>query len=113
MARHLLIAGLTAGAFVASTAGTTPARQQRGSATLDERIAPLHEELRPFRAADPRVLWLGPSPGIGELYNAGSQTLRWAPSTLRIRSRRLGFSRPPAEARPRRPASRSSAPDRR
>ncbi len=26
---------------------------------LDERIAPLHDELRPFAAADPRVLLLG------------------------------------------------------
>jgi transposase len=34
---------------------------------LDERIAPLHEELRPFAAADPRVLLLRTIPGIGEL----------------------------------------------
>jgi transposase len=34
---------------------------------LDKRIAPLHEELRPFAAADPRVLLLRTIPGIGEL----------------------------------------------
>ena len=34
---------------------------------LDERIAPLHEELRPFAAVDPRVLLLRTIPGIGEL----------------------------------------------
>jgi transposase len=34
---------------------------------LDGRIAPLHEELRPFAAADPRVLLLRTIPGIGEL----------------------------------------------
>ena len=34
---------------------------------LDERIAPLDEELRPFAAADPRVLLLQTIPGIGEL----------------------------------------------
>jgi transposase len=34
---------------------------------LDQRIAPLHEELRPFAAADPRVLLLRTIPGIGEL----------------------------------------------
>jgi hypothetical protein len=34
---------------------------------LDERIAPLHEELRPFAAADPRDLLLRTIPGIGEL----------------------------------------------
>ena len=34
---------------------------------LDERIAPLHEELRPFAAADRRVLLLRTIPGIGEL----------------------------------------------
>jgi hypothetical protein len=34
---------------------------------LDARIAPLHEELRPFAAADPRVLLLRTIPGIGEL----------------------------------------------
>jgi Transposase IS116/IS110/IS902 family len=34
---------------------------------LDARIAPLHEELRPFAAADPRVLLLPTIPGIGEL----------------------------------------------
>ena len=34
---------------------------------LDERIAPLHEELRPYAAADPRVLLLRTIPGIGEL----------------------------------------------
>jgi transposase len=34
---------------------------------LDEGIAPLLEELRPFAAADPRVLLLRTIPGIGEL----------------------------------------------
>jgi hypothetical protein len=34
---------------------------------LDARIAPLHEQLRPFAAADPRVLLLRTIPGIGEL----------------------------------------------
>lgn len=34
---------------------------------LDERIAPLQQELRPFAAADPRVLLLRTIPGIGEL----------------------------------------------
>jgi transposase len=34
---------------------------------LDERIATLHEELRPFAAADPRMLLLHTIPGIGEL----------------------------------------------
>jgi transposase len=55
---------------------------------LDERSAPLHEELRPFAAAAPRVLLLRTIPGIGELLGltiaaeigdiAGSRTLRWA-----------------------------------
>jgi hypothetical protein len=34
---------------------------------LDARITPLHEKLRPFAAADPRVLPLRTIPGIGEL----------------------------------------------
>src|SRR5206468_244753 len=34
---------------------------------LDRRIAPIERELRPFAAADPRVLLLDTIPGIGEL----------------------------------------------